>query len=431
MPNNGKTTRRVRRPGSKRQLRIVVWIFAVIAAAVGVSYFLLRPQADTFTLRDYTAKVVEIRTIQDYIQLGATVRARTEVTLRAPAAGILASINVDVGDWVKPGQVVAILDSENLHEALQEARSSLAQSSRNHANLLLTREQAVLIGSRQRANLVEILEQELTDLRDAEQLHKLGTITLGALENAKNGVESARKSLIEHDEDSDIATRFYELSRQGSDDSLATIRNIIVDLEQQVAETRMTASIKGQVVWTIDIIESVGGKVNENTPILQLADTRDPFIETVIEEQYASEISIGQEVAATIMGRRFPGYIERIGLLAVTSASGGAPQVDLDIRVEVSDIEVIPGSTALVEIIVGVVPDAFVLPRGPFLSTGNNLYLYKIAGLTAIRTRATFGAITEQYVEVASGVTVGDEIIISSYQNYIDFKSIILGGNND
>ena len=133
----------------------------------------------------------------------------------------------------------------------------------------------------------------------------------------------------------------------------------------------------------------------------------------------------------TISGQDFPGSIERIGLLAVIPSGGGPPEVELDLSVEVEDFEALPGGTALAELIVGVVPDALVLPRGPFLSTGNHLYLYKVEGSTAVRTQATFGAVTEQYVQIVSGVSAGDEIVTSSYQNYIDFASIDLGGGND
>ena len=133
----------------------------------------------------------------------------------------------------------------------------------------------------------------------------------------------------------------------------------------------------------------------------------------------------------TISGQTFTGSIERIGLLASIPSDGGPPRVDLDLSVEVEDFDALPGGTALAELIVGVVPDALVLPRGPFLSTGNHLYLYKIDCTTAVRTQAMFGAVTEQYVEIISGVFEGDEIITSSYQNYIDFESVNLGGADD
>ena len=136
-------------------------------------------------------------------------------------------------------------------------------------------------------------------------------------------------------------------------------------------------------------------------------------------------------MVVTVSGREFPGSIERIGLLAEAPPAGGTPTVDLDFSVEAQSIEVIPGSTALAELVVGVVPDALVLPRGAYLTTGNRRYVFKRDGAAAVRTQVTYGAVTEQYVEIVTGVGAGDEIITSSYQSFVDFTRIELEENND
>jgi HlyD family secretion protein len=421
-------TKSVRRPETKRQLRIVLYVLIVVAVAVAIAYLALRPENESIALSDYSKAVVEVRTIQDDLQLGGTVRARTEETVRTPVSGLLESILVDVGDWVGPGQQVAVLDAEDLQDALDEQRQNLVQSSRAYESMLLSREQALLLSSRVRESLQTDLTTAREDLDDARELHKLGSISAAALEDAEDAATAAEGALEDHNEDEDIAARFYGLSTLDNEDALADIRRIIADLEEQLEETTIISEMEGRVVWTIDIITAVGNDIGHNAAIMQIADTRDPFVETVIEEQYVGDIALGQEAWITIAGRDFQGVIERIGLLAATPADGGPPQVDLDLSVKVEDFEALPGGTALVELIVGVVPDALVIPRGPFLSTGNGLYLYRIDGTTAVRTQATFGAVTEQFVEIISGVSAGDEIITSSYQNYIDFEVISLGG---
>ena len=424
-------TRRVRRPGSRRQLRIVVFVLVVIAAAIVVAYYLMRPESDSYTLRDYSTALVEVRTIQDDLQLGGTVRARTEATVRAPTLGILESLSVDVGDWVTPGQIVAVLEAEALEDDYVAQQQYLVRITRAHEGLLLSREHSRLIDGRVREGLEAALEEAKEDLADARELRKLATITQSALKDAESLVETAQGALEDHDEDADIAERFHQLAKADSNDNLAAIHKTLTDLEEQLEETNIISEMEGRVVWTVDIIAAIGNPIGQSAPIIQIADTRDPFVETVIEEQYIHDIAVGQEVMVTISGRDFAGSIERIGLLAVTPATGGAPTVDLDLSVEVNNFEALPGGTALAELVVGVVPDALVLPRGPFLSTGSHLYLYRIDDSTAVRTLATFGAVTEQYVEIMSGVSAGDEIITSSYQNYIDFESIDLGGDND
>jgi HlyD family secretion protein len=421
----------VRRPGSGRQLRIIAFVIVVAAAAIAAAYFLIRPREEGYILRDYSTAIVEVRTIQDDLQLGGTVRVRKQATIRAPASGTLESLAVDVGDWITPGQLVAVLDAETLEDAYEAQKRNLVQSTRAHESMLLSQEQAQLNSSQDRRQLSAALEDAKDFLTDARELRKLGTITQAALEEAEEQTENAQRALDDHDAAEDISEKLRDLARQDSEDDLEAIREDIADLEAQLEDTQIASPMEGRVVWTIDAITAVGEPISPGTSIVQIANTRDPFVETVIEEQYIGDISLGEEAVVTIAGQELAGYIERIGLLATTPADGGAPTVELDLGVEAADLEVIPGSTALIELVVGVVPDALVLPRGPYLATGNRLYLYRIDGSTADRTPVTFGAVTERYVEIISGVSAGDEIITSSYQNYIDYESIDLGGGND
>ena len=91
------------------------------------------------------------------------------------------------------------------------------------------------------------------------------------------------------------------------------------------------------------------------------------------------------------------------------------------------DAEILPGSSALVEILIGEIADAVVLPRGSYLTSGNRRYLYHIDGETASRIEVEYGEITDDYVQIISGVQPGDQIITSSYQNYVDHQTVELG----
>ena len=72
----------------------------------------------------------------------------------------------------------------------------------------------------------------------------------------------------------------------------------------------------------------------------------------------------------------------------------------------------------------GVTEAALVLPRGPYLTTGSQRYLYRLEGDRAVRSAVTFGRIEGNRVEVVTGVAAGDRIIVSGYQNFIEHETI-------
>jgi multidrug efflux pump subunit AcrA (membrane-fusion protein) len=130
----------------------------VAVAAIAAAYLLLKPRDDRYVLRDYSTATVELRTIRQRLQLGGTVRVRTEATARAPGSGTLRSLEVGVGDWVAPGQTVAILDAGAFRGAYEARQRSLQQSTRAHESLLPAQEQEGLQRARDRRRLEAALE---------------------------------------------------------------------------------------------------------------------------------------------------------------------------------------------------------------------------------------------------------------------------------
>jgi HlyD family secretion protein len=84
------------------------------------------------------------------------------------------------------------------------------------------------------------------------------------------------------------------------------------------------------------------------------------------------------------------------------------------------------GNTAVGTIDLGTTEDALQLPRGPYLTTGSERYLYKVEGATAQRVVVSFGSTEGSTMEVLSGVQAGDIVIISGYQNFIEYEQIAL-----
>ena len=88
--------------------------------------------------------------------------------------------------------------------------------------------------------------------------------------------------------------------------------------------------------------------------------------------------------------------------------------------------KLLEGNTAVGTIDLGKTEGALLLPRGPYLTTGSERYLYKVVGNTARRIAVTFGSTEGSSVQVQSGVSEGDTIITSGYQNFIEYDQVVL-----
>jgi len=82
-------------------------------------------EEEVFEVRPVRVTTVENRFANGSISLTGTVQAQTEINQSFRIDGRLIERMVDIGDSVKPGQLVARLDPQNEESSLQSARAQL------------------------------------------------------------------------------------------------------------------------------------------------------------------------------------------------------------------------------------------------------------------------------------------------------------------
>ncbi len=419
---------RIRRPGRRRQLSLALFVILVVGGVVVGGYGLLAPRNEISTISGYSITAVTQRTLQDTVELGGTVTARHSATVTAPEQGIIAHLHVSEGDWVTAGQLVAELDSDALRDSIASLERRLERSARELDRFLLQHEYSLSRFERQARNLVETRDDAVAKLREVEELAAFGSAPLAELREAERRVSEAARAIDNHEADVAEAIALHALARQNHEDDIAYTREELATLERRLSATRIIAPLTGRVVTVSAVARTAGTSLSQHQTILQIADTRDPLIESQIEEQYVSRIEVERPVVVDIGGTRLHGAIERIGQIAAVRSDGGAPVVEIDVRVDLDGGEILPGSSALIEVLIGEIQGALVLPRGPYLTSGNRRYLYRVDGDSATRVEVEYGTITSSWVQIISGVEEEDRIITSTYSGYIDQLKVTLGG---
>lgn len=419
---------KVRRSGRKAQARIAVVVLFALGGVVGVAYIAFMRPEPPYVLTDYDVATATITTIEDSIELSGTVAARAEADVTAPEQGYLDRLLVAEGSAVAKGQPVLILDAAQLKDELESLERSLESSQREYDRVLLQREYEVARSQRSLANLREAVMAAEEDLIETQELLDVGAATRAEVADAEDRVENAQEAVEDLEAEIEESAALHELSVANYEDTLAVTEAEIVDVRERLAETTVTAPISGTVISLADTLSVAGAVIKQYDTLMSIADTRRPLVLTEIEEQYVPYVEVGRLVAVEISSGAYIGTIERIGLVASTTSDGGTPTVELDVGIDDESVSVLPGGSAAVTILLGETPDALVLPRGSYLTTGNRRYVYRIEGDQAIRTEVTYGVVKDQSVQILSGLEAGDRIISSGYQNFIDEDVIELGG---
>lgn len=373
--------------------RYVALLAVLLLAAVAVAAW-LRPAGSLGSIGT-VPHTVERGRIEDVLLVSGLVNPSVTVEVRAEASGLVESVLVEDGDRVSAGQVLVTLDSRVAHTAVEEAEAQLKQA------------ELQLEASRLDLDEDTLAQRRITHDRNV-QLHARGLVAQSEVEASQLQVRTAERAL--------------ERARRTLASSEARIEQLRAQLEQRQAQLQHTIVRAPIDAWVIRRHVEVGSGVagvsqstSGGTVVATLGD--------------ASRASLNAKVTAGDARRLRPGMAVRIRLdsdpdrqvaaklVSVSSAGEVDQQTRLTTFPIVIDVATDPKTAwinvpARAEIVMGVKDDAIVIPDH-CLSTepGGRSQVHLQNGGTVSSRTVELGVVSEEHVEITSGIDAGDTIL--------------------
>ncbi len=347
------------------------------------------------------AKVGSLAQIQEYT---ATTQPFQEVALRAQVEGQLLSLNVDQGDPVTKGQILARLDDSLLESGLRQAEAEraargaeVAQAQAQVSNIRTQVEQARLE-----------LQQAQADAQRLDQLAKQGAISIQEAELAQTSARTAEQALR-----STQAQVRSQLKALSASESRITAQQALL---AQARERRSYALLKAPLTGVVLSKSSeVGNLVRIGDEVLRLGDLRQIKIPVQISELELSQIRVGQtaQVRLDAFGtQEFLGKVTRIA----PAADPVARLVPVEVVIANPQGRIASGLLARVQFTnpqiqrvllpVGAIQDPEAKP---------SIYVIKRGEGVTVQTRPVqLGTQADGKVEILSGLQPGEEYVARS-----------------
>ena len=402
----------------KKQAYIAGGILVGIIILV-IVVILTMSSADVHVIGNYTVAEVVSEPLTTSTEASGTVVLPTQVSIAAMEDGYANKIYVNEGDTITDSTILADLDVPDLEESRDDLMSNLETESIALEEIKLNQEYTIKDLKIQINRLVADIVEAVRDLEAEKKLLELKSSRESEYETA----EDTLKSFREQKEDLSLALERQKKSGELSlRKQLALINQLKVNLsrvEQDISDAQITSPISGDILSLNENLTVPGSLIEQNTALFTVANTEDVYIDLEVYEQYSSYLEIGGTMDLIISSTPIEAEITQIGQVASLSSDGLAATISVRAKPLV-ETDLTPGASAVAEIPLGTKDDALLLPRGSYLTTGSQKYVYKIDGSNAYKTEIVFGEIQGSQVEVLSGLEAGDQVIISSYQNYID-----------
>ncbi|NEP62322.1 MAG: efflux RND transporter periplasmic adaptor subunit [Symploca sp. SIO2G7] len=279
------------------------------------------PQAANQPVAVETARA-QVGAVTEALEYSGTTRPWQQITLRAQTAGEITAINVDVGDPVQPGDLVAQIDGDLLTARVNEARAELSvrQSEVAENQVSITDAQAAVIqaqASREQAKL------------DANRLRQLAD--QGAL--SQQAAEAAELALVRAEQT--VASAVAQVEARESAIAAATGRvdaqqAVVAEAQEQLGWVKLTAP-KSATVLTRLI--DPGDYVETGTALLELGDLSTLKVVVQVSELDLSKLSIGKPAQIRLdafADLEIPGRITRIAPVADATSRLVAVEVTMN-----------------------------------------------------------------------------------------------------
>ena len=449
----------------KRFMMTLALVFALAASACQA-----KPAGTTQQLQTAT---VTRGSLQAIVSAAGTIAAPAQVDVQFQNSGQVKAVNVKVGDQVKAGQVMALLDSASLEAALASAQAGLdmaqaqlaatqkgplASQVKSNEAALASAQAAYRAAQAKTANLgnqlvidQNNLDNAATELNNAQNAYsnlfefvrsgnprgafvppagQQWSPQKAALDNAKINYEVAVATYnldAATVNNSSLASAAAQVAQAQAnlDDLKSTPTSQDVQLAQLSVQSAQLALdqaklnlTKSQLVAPFDGVVAqvnlqVGQPSSASTQPVVLANLSQLEAQVLVAETDVPRVQVGQPVQVTfdaLPNQTFEASVVEVALVGQTTS--GVVNYPVTIALNQPDPQIRPGMTANVTIVVEQRDNVLLVPNRAIKLSGRQRTVTVLQNGKPTTVNVTLGMSGDTESEVTSGLNEGDVVVI-------------------
>jgi multidrug efflux pump subunit AcrA (membrane-fusion protein) len=339
------------------------------------------------------------------IEVVGTLAAADEATISAEAAGKVLHILADLGDHVRAGQVVVMLDSEKLQYKLDGQRAALNRALAKYG--------------------VTKPDQSLPPIEQTPDVQKAATQLAQSEVAWKRAGQLSQAQLISQ-EQVEAAQARYTTDKAAYESALQNAKDLRADIDasraaMRLAERELTdASIKAPFEGYIQKrFVSLGQFVQVQTPVISLVKVDPLKLVAEVPEHMAPWVKVGGRVSLTVDA--YPDHVIQGTVSRVSPAVNQQTRAfPLEATVPNHDGLLKPGTFARAHLDSDRVDPILTVPYAAIQNRYGTNRLFVVKGDRVTSVEVKLGDRLGERVEIVNGVAAGAPIAVSDIDHLTD-----------
>lgn len=394
--------------------------------------------------------------VRAYVAEDAKTRLAYEYVVDMPVSGTLNRIQLEVGDYVEKGQVIAGVDPYDLSQRLQQVEAQIQQRKAQilgvdvakpkpedieSAKLRVVEMDHALQISRKALSVAQAnFDEAAREYDRAKGLFQAGAASQSYLDEAQmrftalEAEKDQRTLEIERANQALDQARLAEQRLVGSIDDNEYQRDVLLAeiaaqeaelgiLREDVSKTSIKAPVSGPVLEKFVEDRRV---LIEGAQLLRIGDMDSIEIECDVLSEEISAVAPGNKVliqGKALMGKTLEGAVKRIypsGFMKISALGVEQQRVKTIIEFDNAGAKLRPGTSVDVEIVTQEAPNAIAVPDRAVFRNGDRWAVFVVEGGRARLRTVEVGIRNEDWAEIVSGLTETDEVVAELTNNLAD-----------
>lgn len=340
--------------------------------------------------------------IENTNTFSGTTKVKDETAVTVEMGGIIEEMNVQLGDYVTQGQTLLRVKGTDIENTIKSAQAALksAQAAYNDSDISIENARNQLETALNNAKLS--YDETKRQFENTEQLYQAGAVSEDTYKQAQSGLQKVKEGL-------DSAQKAYDTGVSDREQAKAGIEQAQVSLDTAMSnrdKLTLTSPVDG-VITTKNF--DVNEMASQGQPAFIISNTNVLQIDLNITQSDLSKFTEGQTVDVVIEGQIVQGTVNNVPTVADSSSS----LYKVEVLINNTEGHFKSGMSAEVEVSIEKQDNVITVPKKAILEEDGIKYVYTVGeDNRAIKNEVTTGIETANTVEIKSGVSADDTVVI-------------------
>jgi HlyD family secretion protein len=373
----------------------------------------------SLTTADFTSAKAETGIIENTINATGEVLPEFEEVLSSPISASIKNVLLDAGNKVNKGQSILTLDKSVTQTDYDKFQFQIESKQNEISKLKLDLEKSFFdIKSNN-----SIKQLKISNLKDAvsaaKRLLKAGGGTKEDVERAELDLKVAELEKLQLENEIKSKQQTMKIEIKEAELSLAIQRSDLDALKRKLDLADVIATRAGVITW---VNKNIGASIQEGEALVRIADLSGFKVAGSMSDNLLEKIHNNMAAIVRVGDTQLRGTITNIS----PAVKNGIVSFDIQLNQKNSK-ELRPNQKVDVFLITATRNGVIRVANGAAFNGSNLQEVFVVKNGIAERRIVKTGLSNFDFVEILSGIKVGEEVITSDMSNYKNSKTISIG----